>query len=107
MLYSCDSVYVGVADPSFVAGMNGAAGLSVYPNPFRDVTIVKYYLPFQTFADLSVYDMMGRKIRSLRRADHSSGMHELLFERDDLKAGLYYVVLTTPDNRAALKIIIE
>ena len=105
---SCDSLYVGITEPSSVAGLNGYPGLSVYPNPFRDGALIKYYLPNDvTFADLSVYDMMGRKIRVLERDLINAGIHEVYLERDNLRAGLYYIVLTTPEGKAALKVIIE
>ncbi|MBL7110630.1 MAG: PKD domain-containing protein [Bacteroidales bacterium] len=104
---SCDSLYVGVTEPSSVIMLTDQPGLSVYPNPFKDVTLVKYYLPNITFADLSVYDIMGRKIKALRRATISAGIHEVILERDNLKAGLYYIVLTTQEGKAALKVIVE
>ena len=44
-----------------------------YPNPFNPVTTLSYDIPNEGFVDVTVYDMMGRAIKNLVRADQSYG----------------------------------
>lgn len=37
-----------------------------YPNPFNPVTTIEYNLQNQTFVTLSVFDVMGKKLKSMR-----------------------------------------
>ena len=36
-----------------------------YPNPFNPVTTISYYLPNEGSVNITIYDMMGRKIKVL------------------------------------------
>ena len=36
-----------------------------YPNPFNPTTQIRYDLPKDEFVSIAIYDVMGRKIRSL------------------------------------------
>ena len=36
-----------------------------YPNPFNPSTMIRYQLPEQTMVTIAIYDLMGRKVRTL------------------------------------------
>ncbi len=44
-----------------------------YPNPFNPVTKLSYFLASSGFVDISIYDMMGRKIKALESGLKEAG----------------------------------
>lgn len=48
-----------------------------YPNPFNSSTRIDYVLPEPALVDLTVFDMQGRKVRTLLHTFQSAGEHSL------------------------------
>ncbi len=44
-----------------------------YPNPFNPETMLHYYLPEQSFVNISIYDMFGREIKNLIKKTQEMG----------------------------------
>ena len=44
-----------------------------YPNPFNSETTFYYYLPEQSFVNISIYDMFGREIKNLIKKTQEMG----------------------------------
>ena len=44
-----------------------------YPNPFNPETTLHYYLPKQSFVNISIYDMFGREIKNLIKKTQEMG----------------------------------
>ena len=44
-----------------------------YPNPFNPETTLHYYLPKQSFVNISIYDMFGREIKNLINTTQEMG----------------------------------
>jgi hypothetical protein len=59
-----------------------------YPNPFNPETIIRYTLSSEGQAALVVFDLQGRKIRSLLSASQSEGQHEVRWDGKNDKGGL-------------------
>jgi hypothetical protein len=73
--------------------------LENYPNPFNGSTIIEFRLPQQRKINLSVYDVLGRKISTLADGEISAGIHQITFSSIseggmNLPSGVYYYVLT-------------
>ena len=82
---------VGIADSGLPTTLQFYPGA---PNPFRSATMLRFALPVDSKVELSVYDVTGRRVRSL--ADHTfdAGIHTIRWNgRDDagrtLPPGLY------------------
>ncbi|MFQ6610495.1 MAG: FlgD immunoglobulin-like domain containing protein, partial [Fidelibacterota bacterium] len=66
-----------------------------YPNPFNPNTTIEFSLPHDTKITISVYDIMGREIRTLvSNAVTSAGYHSVVWDGMDkngvqVSAGLY------------------
>lgn len=65
-----------------------------FPNPARRGAIVRYELSDATDVTLTVYDVMGRKIRTLVDSQQPAGRHEITLNTREWAAGLYVVRLT-------------
>ena len=99
----CDTVYVGIGVTIEDMVLDGC--LEVYPNPFTESTRVIYRVDNGGFTDLSVYDMMGRKVRSLVRGSMDPGTYDVILEHEGMESGVYYVILTSGEVRTIRKIV--
>jgi len=60
------------------------------PNPFRNETHIKYVLPETQYVRLGIYDVLGRKVRTLVSEMKFSGGHRERFDAAGLASGMYY-----------------
>ena len=65
-----------------------------YPNPFNPVTTLRYDLPEQTYVNIIIYDMLGRKIRTLINEQQDPGYKSLIWNATNdygkpVSAGIY------------------
>ncbi len=70
------------------------------PNPFRPATEFRFLLPAAGFADLSVYDVGGRLVRSFGRTFYEPGEHAVGWNGTDalgnpVESGVYFYRLQT------------
>ncbi|MFQ5570773.1 MAG: T9SS type A sorting domain-containing protein [Rhodothermales bacterium] len=70
-----------------------------YPNPFNPTTRITYTLPAAERVTLTIYDTLGRTVRTLVDAHRGAGTHTVDFTGETLPSGLYYYVLQTPGFR--------
>jgi hypothetical protein len=62
------------------------------PNPARDHALLVYALPEKAEVRLTVFDVMGRQVRTVRTASEA-GRHEVQFPVEDLASGVYFLRL--------------
>jgi FG-GAP-like repeat/FlgD Ig-like domain len=68
------------------------------PNPARDQALVSFTLPQNENVSLAVYDMAGRRLRTLNSGAMDAGPHQLPFDLKDqagraMPSGLYFLRL--------------
>jgi len=69
-----------------------------YPNPFNPSTTITYTVPAATYAQLSVFDVLGKQVASLVDGRLEAGTHQVNFDAQasGLSSGVYLYRLTTP-----------
>ena len=72
---------------------HGVALLGNAPNPFRAATTVSFQLSEAGEVEVAVFDVLGRRVRTLADSFLSAGTHRVSFEASGLPAGLYVVRL--------------
>lgn len=70
-----------------------------YPNPFNPTTTISYSLPEASFAEIVVYDMLGRKLQSVISEHVQAGQHSIEFDASTLSSGVYLYTLQTKNQR--------
>ena len=68
-----------------------------YPNPFNPVTTINFALPKNSKVNLTVYDILGRKMAVLADDYKDPGSYEVVFNAKNYASGVYVYRLTT-DN---------
>jgi hypothetical protein len=64
-----------------------------YPNPFNPSTQIRFLLPARGNVTLTVYDALGRTIRTLVNQHLDAGEYVSTFDATGLSSGVYYYVL--------------
>ena len=76
------------------------------PNPFDNQTKVSFYLPTESNAKLTIYDVSGRILNTVEQK-FDKGYHEIRLTKEEIHAtGILYYRLDTPTHSATKKMII-
>jgi len=72
---------------------------SAYPNPFNPSTTINFALPSNGHANLSVFDLAGRLVKTLVNSNMNAANHTVVWNGDDnsgrkVSSGTYYYRLT-------------
>jgi hypothetical protein len=81
--------------------------VSLFPNPVQDNFITSYTLPKQTNVQVMIYDAMGKRVRTLVKANQASGKHQYEYRATEIfpAAGQYTVVFTFDQSAVMSRII--
>lgn len=60
-----------------------------YPNPFNPTTTIEFELPKDSYVEISVYDLLGRRITTIIKEVMQAGVHRSTFNAAGLPSGLY------------------
>jgi hypothetical protein len=76
------------------------------PNPVSNETSIRFNLPSETTAKLTVYDVQG-KVVLVKNGAFAAGVNEFVVNKSELNAnGVLYYRLDTPEHSATKKMII-
>ncbi|MCX7797643.1 MAG: carbohydrate binding domain-containing protein [Melioribacter sp.] len=64
-----------------------------FPNPFNSMTVIKYNLPENGIVKIELYDILGRKIKTLVDEYKTAGNYEYKLEVENLPAGIYFYTM--------------
>jgi|GEM_PF-6567004 len=77
-----------------------------YPNPFNPMTNITYELPSQSQVHLTVYNILGQRIRTLVDAERKAGIHTIRFNAGNLSSGIYFYRIKADDFRKTHKMLL-
>jgi M6 family metalloprotease-like protein len=63
--------------------------LQNYPNPFNPVTKIKFTVPKEIRVSLTVYNILGEKVKELKNELMKPGYYEVNFDASNLASGIY------------------
>jgi hypothetical protein len=78
-----------------------------YPNPFNPSTMIRYGLPSDMRARMTVYTLLGKPIKVLFDERQASGIHYYDFSAADLPSGVYFYRLETPGGTLTRRMTIS
>jgi photosystem II stability/assembly factor-like uncharacterized protein len=74
-----------------------------YPNPFNPETNIDYRIPEETFVNISLYDVTGRKIKELINEKKQPGYYTIKLKGGELSSGIYFYRLSTTSGYTVAK----
>jgi hypothetical protein len=63
----------------------------IYPNPFNSQAQVRFSLRAPATVKIAVYNVLGRQAQVLCSQKYGSGVHEFIWDADNLASGIYFV----------------
>ena len=79
-----------------------------YPNPFNSTTTISYALPYGTRVKLEIYDIHGRRLRTILDATQPMGNHTLEWDAaaDGAATGVYLLRMETESFSAWTRMLL-
>jgi hypothetical protein len=77
-----------------------------YPNPFNPVTRINFTLNTSGFVTLNVYDLLGRKVKTLISTTLEAGSHQVDFNASALSSGIYFYEIRTSNFQKINKMMV-
>ncbi|MGE5437225.1 MAG: phospholipase D-like domain-containing protein [Syntrophothermus sp.] len=77
-----------------------------YPNPFNPVTTIKFQIPTSQYVDLSIYNMLGEKVKTLFSGFTQAGIASIDFNAKDLPSGIYIYRIKTDNTSIQKKLVL-
>ncbi|NNM32637.1 MAG: hypothetical protein HKO53_06205 [Gemmatimonadetes bacterium] len=98
----CETTSVGDTPQSFY-------GATVAPNPFNPATVIRFQMAAAGRAQVTIYDVTGRRVRTLVDREMAEGPHEARWNgRTDrgkpVASGVYYAVFEANGHSSKLKL---
>jgi len=70
-----------------------------FPNPFNPTTSIPFSLPAAAEVRLDVFDLLGRKVATLKNGFLPAGTHSVHFDASRLSSGIYMYSLQAGDSK--------
>ena len=82
-----------------------------YPNPFNPTTKIRFDLPKNEFVSINIYDVMGRKIKSLVNINQEAGYRSIIWNGTNdfgqsVSVGMYIYTIQAGKFRQTRKMVI-
>ncbi|MBR9921499.1 MAG: T9SS type A sorting domain-containing protein [Bacteroidetes bacterium] len=81
-------------------------GILVRPNPTRDMGIISFELNQPENVHLYMMDATGKLIRMFASGQLEAGIYDMPFEANDMKPGIYMIVMRTATNVWTERIVV-
>lgn len=77
-----------------------------YPNPFNSSTRISYSIPNNSDVSLTVYDLLGREVRTLVNEHQNAGNYVVMFNSGNMASGVYFYRLSTENYTEIRRMVI-
>ena len=81
--------------------------VKVYPNPARAITCVEIKNAANTEANVTLFDVMGRNIKTLHNGILQDETNRFFFDAADYQSGIYFVKIKTKNGEQVEKVVVE
>ena len=78
-----------------------------YPNPFQNATTIQFEILEPTQVSLQIMDLLGRTVATLVEEPVNVGIHDVIFNAENLPSGVYLVRLHTDSRIQTSKVVLR
>jgi hypothetical protein len=94
-----------------IPGFNGLSVSQNYPNPFNPTTTIKFNLPSSMNVEVSVFNILGQKVRTLAKDRFDAGVNSLVWNGDDnsgksVSSGIYFYKVEAGSSSVTKKMVL-
>jgi len=76
-----------------------------YPNPFNASSIIRYSINKKSYINLTIFDVLGRKVQELDKGIKDVGEHQIKFDGTGLPSGIYFYRLSSDNTIETKKLL--
>jgi len=82
-----------------------------FPNPFNPITTLRYDIPNDGLVNITIYDMMGRIVKTLLNSSQTAGFKSVKWNatnenNEPVSAGLYLYTIQVGELRQTNKMVL-
>ena len=77
------------------------------PNPFRDSTVISFYLPSEMQVTIEFFDLNIQKVGEIIKEKFSAGMNKVTFVAKDIPSGIYFYRFKAGDVVEVKKMVVS
>jgi hypothetical protein len=82
-----------------------------YPNPFNPSTNISYSLPVRSEVELTIFNIMGQTVVTLKQGNQSAGEHTVVWDGNNesghaVASGVYFYRIIAGDNVQSRKMLL-
>ena len=81
-----------------------------YPNPFNPSTIISYTLPKRADVTISIINLLGQSVKTIKNDNQIAGQHEIFWDGTDqsgrfIASGIYFYQINSGEYTESKKMI--
>ncbi len=95
-----------ISEPENGVTPENMALLKNYPNPFNPSTTIEFGIFRAGKVKLTVYNILGKTVRTLLNERLQAGVHKVTFYASDLPSGVYYYILNNGSKNKTGKMLL-
>ncbi|MBL1213006.1 MAG: T9SS type A sorting domain-containing protein [Ignavibacteriae bacterium] len=76
-----------------------------YPNPFNPTTTISYEIAEESLVNITVFDVLGRKVAALVNENKSAGNYGIEFNAERFNSGIYFYQINAGSFREVKKML--
>jgi len=84
--------------------------VKAFPNPFSDEITIRYHLPVSAKVNISIYNLAGIKLATLKEGIELQGTHQIQWtsgEGSSFSEGIYFCRISTDSNSQVTKLLLQ
>ncbi|MFO7722698.1 MAG: T9SS type A sorting domain-containing protein [Bacteroidales bacterium] len=76
------------------------------PNPFNDVTTIRYTLSEAAEVNFDLFDQTGKKVMNIKKGVESAGIYTIDVDASNLQNGIYFYTMTAGNQKVSKKMVV-
>ncbi len=103
-----DKIFKGMSawTDSTLPKLSSPPSIALFPNPFNGYAQIEYSFGSDSHVIIDVYDIIGRRLKTLDEGFQQAGTYIVSFNGEDLASGVYFFRLHTASGIETSKILI-